>query len=74
MHIIANQIIDTLCSIYHSRIRYPWQEQEEAERKKKAAARKSGESSDKVPTAERGSGERAAADSPEPTRAAGGAR
>jgi hypothetical protein len=79
MHIIANQIIDTLCSIYHSRIRYPWQEQEEEERKKEAAARKSAESSDKVATqdhgsGERDSGERAAASSPEAGRAAGGAR
>lgn len=29
---VTNRIIDTLCSAYHSRIRYPWQEQQDAER------------------------------------------
>lgn len=28
---IANQIVDSLCSIYHSRIKYPWQEKKERE-------------------------------------------
>jgi putative nucleotidyltransferase with HDIG domain len=28
---ISEQIVDSLCSIYHSRIKYPWQEREEGE-------------------------------------------
>src|SRR5690606_28993947 len=26
---ISNQIVDSLCSIYHSRIKYPWQEKKD---------------------------------------------
>lgn len=28
---IANQLVDSLCSIYHSRIKYPWQEKKQGE-------------------------------------------
>ncbi|MBZ0117479.1 MAG: hypothetical protein K8H88_10815, partial [Sandaracinaceae bacterium] len=26
---VASQLVDSLCSIYHSRIRYPWQEKKD---------------------------------------------
>ena len=28
---VSNQLVDSLCSIYHSRIRYPWQEKKDRE-------------------------------------------
>jgi putative nucleotidyltransferase with HDIG domain len=28
---ISNQVVDSLCSIYHSRIKYPWQERKEGD-------------------------------------------
>lgn len=29
LHVLTMQIVDTLCSVYHSRIRYPWQDAKE---------------------------------------------
>jgi len=43
---LANQLCDTLCSVYHSRIRYPWQDEEErksAERERLERERPAGE-------------------------------
>ena len=31
LRIVINQLVDTLCSMYHSRIRYPWQDKKEGE-------------------------------------------
>ncbi len=31
LRVLSNQLIDTLCSVYHSRIRYPWQDEEQAQ-------------------------------------------
>jgi putative nucleotidyltransferase with HDIG domain len=28
LRVLSNQLIDTLCNVYHSRIRYPWQDEE----------------------------------------------
>ncbi|MDH5674161.1 MAG: HDIG domain-containing protein [Myxococcales bacterium] len=39
---VANQIIDSLCSIYHSRIRYPWQEQQDESRDEPSEPRPKG--------------------------------
>jgi putative nucleotidyltransferase with HDIG domain len=38
MRVLANRLVDTLCSVYHSRIRYPWQD-EEQKRQEQAIAR-----------------------------------
>jgi membrane-associated HD superfamily phosphohydrolase len=29
IHVLANRITDTLCSVHHSRIKYPWQDKKE---------------------------------------------
>lgn len=31
LRLVANQVVDSLCSIYHSRIKYPWQEKKDGE-------------------------------------------
>jgi putative nucleotidyltransferase with HDIG domain len=38
MRVLANRLVDTLCNVYHSRIRYPWQD-EEQKRQEQALAR-----------------------------------
>ena len=45
LHTVGNQITDTLCSLHHSRIKYPWQEErekEEAAREKEREAEATG--------------------------------
>jgi hypothetical protein len=37
LHVMTQQISDTLCSVYHSRIRYPWQDAKEGEAPPEAA-------------------------------------
>lgn len=38
LRVLANRLVDTLCNVYHSRIRYPWQD-EEQKREERAQAR-----------------------------------
>jgi hypothetical protein len=38
LRVLANRLVDTLCNVYHSRIRYPWQD-EEQKREERALAR-----------------------------------
>jgi putative nucleotidyltransferase with HDIG domain len=63
LRVLANQITDTLCSVYHSRIRYPWQDKDKdkdkgKDRESPPPRERDGRAGDEDDDIRRGRGER----------------